>query len=156
MAQRFHERLHGHTGASAGEDAVRLSPRVLVVEDEMVVAMLVEDMLGELGYTVAGVAARIDDAIDIVEQGDLDLAILDVHLNGRLVFPVVDALMSRNVPFVFATAYGERGVPEHYRRGPILQKPFHADELEGALSQALEDESDGVPPMPSAHRHSAA
>ncbi len=130
------------TRPDAGKDPMESGPtRVLVVEDEMVVAMLVEDMLNDLGYEVAGVASRVDEALNAIETSPVDLAILDVHLNGRAVFPVADSLLAHNIPFVFATAYGERGVPEKYRRGPILQKPFFTQELQRALATVRSPES---------------
>ena len=78
--------------------------RILVVEDEVMIRMLLEDMLGELGYTVAAEAARIDEALEATRNADFDLAILDANLNGQPVSPVADALVARGTPFVFATA----------------------------------------------------
>ena len=86
--------------------------RILVVEDELMIRMLLEDMLGELGYIVAAEAARIDEALDAANNADFDVAILDVNLNGEPILPVADALAARGTPFVFATGYGERGLPE--------------------------------------------
>jgi CheY-like chemotaxis protein len=107
---------------------------VLVVEDEMMIRMLLQDMLAELGYTVAGEAGGIEEALALAKQGEFDVAILDVNLNGQAISPVVEVLVERGLPFVFATGYGQRGVPEPYRLTPTLQKPFQAD----ALAQALE------------------
>jgi CheY-like chemotaxis protein len=109
--------------------------RVLVVEDEMLIGMLLEDMLTDLGYEVVKVVPRLKDALAAVESDSFDLAILDVHLQGESAFPVADALIARNLPFVFATGYGERGLPESYRERPVLQKPFARDDLERALQQ---------------------
>jgi len=81
--------------------------RILVVEDEVMIAMLLEDMPGELGYTVAAEAARIDEALEATKNAEFDLAILDANLNGQPVSPVADALVARGTPFVFATGYGE-------------------------------------------------
>ena len=67
---------------------------------------------------------------------DYDLAVLDVHLNGRQVFDFADKLASEGVPFVFATGYGARGVPDRHRGRPVLQKPFSPDDLRRALEQA--------------------
>ena len=107
--------------------------RVLIVEDEIIVALFMEDILAEFGYEVAGVASRLDDAM--AHAPNYDLAVLDVHLNGRNVFDFADALAVRGVPFVFATGYGERGVPERHRGRPVLQKPFRPDDLKQALEQ---------------------
>jgi len=113
------------------------TPRVLVVEDELMIRMLLEDMLGELGYTVAAEAARIDEALAAAKTADFDLAILDVNLNGQPISPVADALVARGTPFVFATGYGEHGLPEPYRDRPTLKKPFQMEGLKLMLERAL-------------------
>jgi len=77
---------------------------ILVVEDEPMIRMLLEDMLGELGYTVAAEAARIEEALEATKNADFDLAILDADLNGQPALPVADALVTRGTPFVFARA----------------------------------------------------
>jgi CheY-like chemotaxis protein len=112
--------------------------RILVVEDELMIRMLLEDMLGELGYTVAAEAARIEEALEAAKNADFDIAILDVNLNGQPISPVADALVARGMPFVFATGYGERGLPEPYRDRPTLKKPFQMDGLKQMLQTALE------------------
>ena len=110
--------------------------RVLVVEDELMIRMLLQDMLTDLGYTLAGEAGRIDEALELAKEGEFDIAILDVNLDGRPISPVVEVLIQRGLPFVFATGYGLGGVPEAYRRIPTLQKPFQADALALALEAA--------------------
>jgi CheY-like chemotaxis protein len=117
-------------GGSAGRK------RVLVIEDELMIRMLLQDMLDDLGHTLAGEAGRIDEAVTLAKQAEFDIAILDVNLNGEPISPVVEVLVERGLPFVFATGYGQRGVPEPYRRTPTLQKPFQADALEKALAAA--------------------
>ena len=102
------------------------------------IRMLLEDMLGELGYTVAAEATRIDEALEATKNADFDLAILDVNLNGQPISPVADALVARGTPFVFATGYGERGLPELYRDRPTLKKPFQLDGLRQMLQSALD------------------
>ena len=111
--------------------------RILVVEDELMIRMLLEDMLGELGYTVAAAAANMGEALEAAKNADFDLAILDVNLNGEPVSPVADALVARGVPFVFATGYGEHGLPAPYRDRPTLKKPFQLDGLKLILESAL-------------------
>lgn len=110
-----------------------LKRRILVIEDEMLIGMLLEDMLVDLGHEVAGVVPRVSQALLSVEQETFDIAILDVHLHGESAFPVADALMQRGIPFVFATGYGERGLPDSYRGRPVLQKPFARADLERVL-----------------------
>jgi CheY-like chemotaxis protein len=114
-------------------DAPTAALRILVVEDELMIRMLLEDMLGELGHTIAVAAARIDEALEAAKTADFDLAILDVNLNGEPISPVADALVARGVPFVFATGYGEHGLPAPYRDRPTLKKPFQLEGLEQML-----------------------
>jgi CheY-like chemotaxis protein len=121
------------------EDISAAGKRVLVVEDELMIRMLLQDMLADLGHTLAGEAGRIEDAVALAKQGEFDIAILDVNLNGQPISPVVEVLLERGVPFVFATGYGQRGVPEPYRGSPTLQKPFQADALAEALKAASTD-----------------
>jgi CheY-like chemotaxis protein len=109
--------------------------RVLIVEDEVLISMLIEDALADLGIEVAGVASTLEEALTHAEAGNFDCAILDLHIKGKDIFPVAEALAARGVPFVFATGYGQRGVPEKYRERPVLQKPFMAPELERALAK---------------------
>jgi CheY-like chemotaxis protein len=111
--------------------------RVLVVEDELMIRMLLEDMLGELDYTVSAAASRLDEAMQAVQAGEFDIAILDVNLNGEPISPLADALAARGIPFVFATGYGEGGIPDGYRDRPALKKPFQSHNLEHTLEAAL-------------------
>ncbi|RZI70630.1 MAG: response regulator [Rubrivivax sp.] len=108
-------------------------PRVLVVEDEMTVAMLIEDMVSELDYEVAGVVPRLEDAMHLLDSDSFDVAMLDVHLNGKTVFPFAAALKAREIPFLFATAYGPRGIPPEFAGHIVLQKPFGPVELRRGL-----------------------
>ncbi|RAI45688.1 response regulator [Rhodoplanes roseus] len=114
------------------------SKNILVVEDEIMIRMLLEDMLGDLGYTIAGAVGRIDDAVKLAKTGEFDMAILDVNLNGQTVSPVAEILEERGLPFVFATGYGERGLPERFMNRPTLQKPFQQENLSKILSQAFD------------------
>jgi CheY-like chemotaxis protein len=114
----------------------KTSKRVLVVEDEAMIRMLLEGMLTDLGHTVAAEAGTIDQALALAKQGDFDIAILDVNLDGKPITPVVEVLIERGVPFVFASGYGQRGVPEPYRASPALQKPFQVEALAKAIAAA--------------------
>ena len=102
---------------------------ILIVEDEMLLAMNIEDMLLERGHAVAGIAGRIEPALALARDGEFDVAILDVNLAGDRSFPVADALAARGIPFLFATGYGRAGIEPAYRDRPVLQKPFRAAEL---------------------------
>jgi DNA-binding response OmpR family regulator len=85
-------------------DAVKLDGlRVLVVEDEMMVSMLIEDMLSDLGCEVIGPASRLDEAIALANESELDCAVLDVNLGGQPIFPLADLLREKGAPFAFAT-----------------------------------------------------
>jgi CheY-like chemotaxis protein len=108
--------------------------RVLVVEDELMIRMLLQDMLADLGHSLAAEASRIDEALALANQAEFDVAILDVNLNGQPISPVVEILIDRGLPFIFATGYGQRGVPEPYRTRPTLQKPFQMDALGAAIA----------------------
>ena len=107
--------------------------RILIVEDEMLVAMNIEDMLLDLGHEVAGLASRLEPALSLAREAAFDVAMLDVNLAGEASFPVADALRERGIPFLFATGYGIQGIAEDYRDAPVLQKPFRALDLEQAL-----------------------
>jgi CheY-like chemotaxis protein len=111
--------------------------RVLVVEDEMIVAWLLEDMLAELGCAVIGPAAGIEQALAMIDSEAVDVALLDVNLNGQMSYPVADALVARDVPFIFSTGYDKDRLLERYRAFPVLQKPYHQSELTDALAKLL-------------------
>jgi CheY-like chemotaxis protein len=111
--------------------------RILVVEDEVMVRMLIEDMLGELGHTVAAVAGRLDEAMQAAESAEFDLAILDVNLGGEAISPVADALSARGTPFLFVTGYAEGGVPAAHRDRLVLKKPFQLENLKDILHTAF-------------------
>ena len=110
------------------------SRRILVVEDEAIVAMLIEDMLDELGYAVVGPTARTAEALAQIDKEAIDGAILDVNLGDEPSYRVADALIERGVPFIFVTGYGEAGLDAAYRQHPVVQKPFTRDRLEQALT----------------------
>ncbi|WP_332678125.1 response regulator [Brevundimonas sp.] len=112
--------------------------RVLVVEDESLVAMLLETILEDMGCTPVGPAANIDDGMAMATDGEhLDAALLDVNVAGRQVFPVAQALKDRGIPFVFSTGYGEGGLPEEWRGQATIQKPFTEAAVRDALMKAM-------------------
>jgi CheY-like chemotaxis protein len=111
--------------------------RVLVVEDEMLVAMLIEDMLAELGHTVVGPVTRLEDGLRFARSADLDFALLDLNLNGQPSTPIARVLQDRGIPFVFASGYGSGGLEGEFRSHPMLKKPFNQDHLSSALARLL-------------------
>jgi len=110
---------------------------VLLVEDEALVAMMLEDMLGDLGCTVVGPAARLEDAQRLLDKEEIDAAVLDINLAGEKVFPVADRLDSNHVPFVFASGYGEAGLDQRHKTHKVLQKPYSLAALRQALAQEV-------------------
>ncbi len=115
--------------------------RVLVVEDEMLVAMLVEDMLHDLGHVPVGPAARLETGIEMASDETLDLAILDVNLNGTKSFPIADILTARGVSVIFATGYGKSGLDPRFAEFPVIAKPFSEAVLHAAIRSAKADKA---------------
>jgi CheY-like chemotaxis protein len=114
--------------------------RILVVEDEAMVAMYVEDMLTDMGCAIAGVAGSVEQALQLLTLGEaagIDAAVLDVNLGGEKVFPVADALAAKAIPFVFATGYGAAGLEPRFATARVLAKPFGHEPLEEALVAML-------------------
>lgn len=113
--------------------------RVLVVEDEVAVAMMIEGMLQDLGCEIVASVARLPDARQAAAVAQIDLAVLDVNLYGQLVYPVAQILSERGIPFVFSTGYGASGLPSELASRPVLSKPYFTRELETAILTALHD-----------------
>jgi CheY-like chemotaxis protein len=113
--------------------------RVLLVEDEAIVALMAEDMLSDMGCDVVGVAGTVERGLAIVNAPEfsVDGAILDVNLGGEKVYPIAEALAVRGVPFIFATGYGVAGILPQYAQVPALAKPYSRDDLQSALVAAL-------------------
>jgi CheY-like chemotaxis protein len=118
-------------------DPSKPQPRILVVEDEYLIRMLLEDMLADLGYDVAGAVGSIAEASELAAKGDINAAVLDVNLDGQEIYPVADILAKRGLPFVFVTGYGENSLIDPYRDRPALQKPFQVEQLKTALAKLL-------------------
>ena len=110
--------------------------RILVVEDEAAISLLLEDMLLDFGCEVIGPSARLAPALEAVEKEKVDIAILDVNVAGESVYPVTEALQARSIPFVFSTGYGSQGIKDAFRDRPVLQKPFAQHDLKQKLLQA--------------------
>jgi CheY-like chemotaxis protein len=113
------------------------SLRILLVEDENLVALLLEEMLAELGHTVVGPVARLKKGLEMAKSQIVDLAILDVNLDGEKTYAIADALAGRGIPFVFSTGYGKESLGVPYCNRPTLQKPFQQEELERLLSEVF-------------------
>lgn len=112
--------------------------RVLVVDDEMLVAMMLEDMLDDLGYHVVGPAGSLKQAMDLAERETLDCAILDLNLgNGVVSTPVAELLRARGVPFLLATGYGANAETDALGHAGLLGKPFSTSDVEAALKATL-------------------
>jgi CheY-like chemotaxis protein len=113
--------------------------RVLLVEDEAMVAMMIEDMLSELGCVVAGVAGTVARGLALADDPGLQIdgALLDVNLGGETVYPVAKALSARGVPFVFSTGYSTAGIEACFEHVPILPKPYESNELGAMLMLAM-------------------
>lgn len=122
------------------DDAVPLSGlRLLVVEDETMIAMMLEDMLDTLGCVVVDVAGTLSRGLDLAndEALSLDGAILDVNLGGEKVYPVAERLAARGVPFIFCTGYGLSGLAADFAHVPTLAKPYMQTDLQDILTSLL-------------------
>lgn len=126
--------------AEAGRRPIDLKGlKVLLVEDEALVAMLIEGMLSDLGCEVVGTIARVAPALEQVSRDPPQAALLDVNLAGEKVFPLADRLAELGVPFVFSTGYGTAGLEGRHCDRPVLQKPFTDEDLQAALLSALRE-----------------
>jgi len=110
---------------------------VLVVEDEAIIAMLIEDTILDIGCRSVEVAPSIDRALELISIRKPDFAILDLNLHGSRSYPVADALQMEGRPFVFLSGYGAKGLDGDYRDAPVLQKPFQQADLEKAIKRAM-------------------
>lgn len=133
----------GSAGSAMSGTAHSSSPeplagrRILIVEDESMIALMIQDVLADLGSVVVGPAARIETALELATTAPIDLAVLDLDLVGEPVYPVAEALAKRGIPFVFTTGYGQRGIAEVWRDRPSLLKPFRPSQLAALLRTTL-------------------
>jgi CheY-like chemotaxis protein len=125
--------LHMGDVFSKGEGPILVGRNVLVVEDESIVSLLLEDMLLELGCASVWLAANVAEALKMVADKPLDVAVLDVNLGREAVYPVAERLDAIRVPFLFATGYGRAGVDARWLDHPVIQKPYDADVLAQSL-----------------------
>ncbi len=130
------------------EKSARLNGlRLLVVEDETMIALMLEDMLAAFGCTVVDVAGTLTRGLALAADAELSLdgAILDVNLGGEMVYPVADSLVERGVPFIFCTGYGRLSPETNFAQVPILAKPYQQEDLKSILVSALvEDGGDRI------------
>jgi DNA-binding response OmpR family regulator len=110
--------------------------RILLVEDEAMIALHMEDLVADLGHEVAATAMRLGEALEMARGCDVDFAILDVNLAGSMSFPVADVLTERGVPYVFATGYGSGGIGPPYNERTIMHKPVRLSDLSRAIDAA--------------------
>ncbi|MEC9367615.1 MAG: response regulator [Pseudomonadota bacterium] len=125
------------TNASPSSSGRKL--RALVVEDEALVAMMMSEMLEDLGHEVAASASTMEEAIEVARSGAFDFAILDLNLAGKEAYPIADELKKRRIPFAFATGYGSQDLRRQYRGGATLQKPFEIGDLDVVIAALVRD-----------------
>ena len=111
--------------------------KVLLVEDEAGVALLIEDMLQECGCELVASVAQLNKACDAARMNGFDLAIVDVNLRGQSAIPVAHILQERGIPFVFSTGYGVTAAPPEFKEIPLLSKPFVIEDLRARMAAAL-------------------
>ena len=111
--------------------------RILVVEDSPVVAPFTADVLSDLGCTVVGPAPNMAAARDLLENEEFDAAIMDVHIRGERVFPLLEVLEAQGVPFVISSGYADWAMPDKWLDRPRLQKPYTIDQVEAVLKDLL-------------------
>lgn len=120
-------------------DRMLAGVRVLLVEDEMMLLMMIEGMLEDMGCRSVTTAATVKQALAHLDEQTFDVAMLDLNLNGDRSYPIADALTERGVPFLFSTGYGSQGVMDGYRDRPVLMKPYQFEELVSTLEGLIPD-----------------
>ena len=108
--------------------------RILLIEDSPVVGPFTADLLDELGCVVVGPAPNMAAARELLDAGEFDAALIDVHIRGERVFPLCELLQAKGLPFVFTSGYADWQMPEKWQDRPRLQKPYTLDQVEQALS----------------------
>lgn len=111
--------------------------RVMIVEDEMLVALMIEDLLADLGCETVGPFGSVAQALSAAGTEPIDLAVLDVNLGGEMVYPVAERLGERDIPFLFVSGYGDDAISEGYVGWKVCAKPFRAKELARMMASLL-------------------
>ncbi len=111
--------------------------RVFIVEDEALVAFMLEDMLVSLDHEIAASESRLDKGLAFARDGSVDFAVLDVNLNGESSLPIAEILQSRGIPFLFATGYGVAGLEGLFADAPVIPKPYLQADLEKAIDRLM-------------------
>jgi CheY-like chemotaxis protein len=111
--------------------------RVFVAEDEFHILQLIEDMLVELGCAITDSVSSVHAALDRAATTDAHIAVLDVNLRGKAIFPAAQMLRNRGIPIVFSTGYGRGGIEAQWNDCPVIQKPFAIEQLQAALAQLM-------------------
>lgn len=125
-----------------GEGPTGLKSRplsVLIVEDDILLGMAIGVCVEDAGYEVAGLAHSVEAALTTLSHETVDAALLDINLQGELVYPVANALAERGVPFVFVTAHPPENIPEKHRHRPVVPKPYFDAAICAALESILQD-----------------
>jgi CheY-like chemotaxis protein len=137
QAQPLSGRRAGRGVVGETEQAGTTPPRILIVEDEPLIALMLTDMLADLGFQVVASVTQVADALTLLADMTIDIALLDVNIGAQKIDPVADLLAERGTPFIFTTGYGNAGVPSNHADRPILQKPFQFDDLAAAVRRQL-------------------
>lgn len=111
--------------------------RLLIVEDESLIAILIEEGLTQFGYDIVGPAPRLAQAMEMARSADVDGAVLDINVRGEPIYPAASILAERGIPFVFITGYNVGEVDERFRDRPVLRKPFTTEDLRKCLDKVL-------------------
>jgi DNA-binding response OmpR family regulator len=109
--------------------------RVLIVEDEGLIALLLEELMQRMGYDVVAVASTLAQALDLAGTAEIDFAMLDINLNGQESFPAAAILRERGIPVIFATGYGDSILGSEFADALVVEKPFNREELRRVLGR---------------------
>jgi len=137
-----HARPHPMPGEEKSTLPIKLEAgnRILLVEDEILVAMMMRDILGDLGFSVVGPFSRLSEAMVAAVHDDIDAGIIDVNLGGEFVYPVAEVLAARDIPFIFVTGYGVESIDNRFASVPVIKKPVQRQVLQTIFAPAVREE----------------